>query len=101
MKKIFKYILLSALTITAVASCEDDRNNFLPEDSFGFNNKVNENTYVLPIYGGSYTMNVIKSGKGMNEGSVTISTAADSLLAAFNEANISIPYPQMDVHMVQ
>lgn len=87
MKKIFKYILLSALTITAVASCEDDRNNFLPEDSFGFNNKVNENTYVLPIYGGSYTMNVIKSGKGMNEGSVTISTAADSLLAAFNEAN--------------
>ena len=38
MKKIFKYILLSALTIAAVASCEDDRNNFLPEDSFGFNN---------------------------------------------------------------
>ena len=37
MKKIIKNILASALTITAVASCVDDRNNFLPDDSFGFN----------------------------------------------------------------
>ena len=60
MKKIFKYILLSAMTITAVASCADDRNNFLPDDSFGFNNKAGENVVTLPIYGGSYDINVIK-----------------------------------------
>lgn len=98
MKKIFKYILLSALTITAVASCEDDRNNFLPEDSFGFNNKVNENTLVLPVYGGSYTMNVIKSGKGLNEGVVTVEVAHDTVLTAFNKAHetsyVAIPQEQ-------
>ncbi len=86
MKKIFKYILLSALTIAAVASCEDDRNNFLPEDSFGFNNKANENVTTLPLYGGTYTLDVIKSGKGFNEGSVNI-TIIDTLLTAFNAAN--------------
>ena len=87
MKKIFKHILLSALTITAVASCADDRNNFLPEDSFGFNNKVNENLLTLPIYSGSYTLNVIKSGKGLNEGTVNIYADLDSALAVFNKAN--------------
>ena len=87
MKKIFKHILLSAMTITAVASCADDRNNFLPEDSFGFNNKANENLITIPIYGGSHTLNIIKSGKGLNEGTVNISAGLDSALAAFNKAN--------------
>ena len=86
MKKIFKYILISALTITAVASCEDDRNNFLPDDSFGFNNRANENIVTIPLYGGSYTLDVIKSGKGFNGGSVSFA-AVDSLLKAFNAAN--------------
>ncbi len=75
MKKIFRNILLSALTITAVASCADDRNNFLPDDSFGFNNKTGENVLTLPLYGGSYEIDVIKSGKGMNEGVVNITTS--------------------------
>ena len=75
MKKIFKNILLSALMITAVASCADDRNNFLPDDSFGFNNKAGENVLTLPLYGGSYDIAVIKSGKGLNEGVVNITTS--------------------------
>ena len=75
MKKILRNILLSALTITSVASCADDRNNFLPDDSFGFNNKAGENVLTLPIYGGSYEIDVIKSGKGLNEGAVSITTS--------------------------
>lgn len=75
MKKILRNILFSALTITAVASCADDRNNFLPDDSFGFNNKAGENVLTLPIYGGSHQINVIKSGKGLNEGVVDITTS--------------------------
>lgn len=75
MKKIFKNILLSALMITAVASCADDRNNFLPDDSFGFNNKAGENVLTLPLYGGSHDIAVIKSGKGLNEGVVNITTS--------------------------
>ncbi len=79
MKKIFKNILFSALTIIAVASCADDRNNFLPDDSFGFNNKAGENVLTLPLYGGSYEIDVIKSGKGLNEGVVNITTSNSDL----------------------
>lgn len=75
MKKILRNILFSALTITAVTSCADDRNNFLPDDSFGFNNKAGENVLTLPLYGGSHQINVIKSGKGLNEGVVNITTS--------------------------
>ena len=79
MKKIFKHILLSALTITAVASCADDRNNFLPDDSFGFNNKAGENVLTLPLYGGSHQIDIIKSGKGLNEGVVSVTTSNHDL----------------------
>jgi len=92
MKKIFKHILLSALTITAVASCADDRNNFLPDDSFGFNNKVNENVLTLPIYGGSHNLDIIKSGKGFNEGVVNIVTSNHDL-KVWNEASDVKYYP--------
>ena len=81
MKKFFKNILAFALTITAVASCVDDRNNFLPEDSFGFNKTAGDNVVTLPIYVGSYDIAVIKSGKGLNEGAVDIITSNADLLA--------------------
>ena len=67
------------MTITTVASCVDDRNNFLPDDSFGFNNKAGENVLTLPIYGGSHNITVIKSGKGLNEGVVNITTSNTDL----------------------
>ena len=94
MKKIFKNILLSALTIAAVASCADDRNNFLPEDSFGFNNKAGENVLILPLYGGSYDIDVIKSGKGLNEGVVNITTSNHDLLNFNKQYGVEyIPLP--------
>ena len=94
MKKIFKNILLSALTIAAVASCADDRNNFLPEDSFGFNNKAGENVLTLPLYGGSYDIDVIKSGKGLNEGVVNITTSNHDLLNFNKQYGVEyIPLP--------
>ena len=94
MKKIFRNILLSALTITAVASCADDRNNFLPDDSFGFNNKAGENVVTLPLYGGKYDINVIKSGKGLNEGVVNITTSNHDLLNFNKQYGVEyIPLP--------
>lgn len=100
MKKILRNILFYALTITAVASCADDRNNFLPDDSFGFNNKAGENVLTLPLYGGSHQINVIKSGKGLNEGVVNITTSNIDL-NNFNKANGAgyIPLPSdMDLY---
>ena len=100
MKKIFKNILLSVMTITAVASCTDDRNNFLPDDSFGFNNKAGENVVTLPIYGGSYDVNVIKSGKGLNEGVVNVTTSNHDLVTFNKEYGVEyIPLPSdMDLY---
>ena len=95
MKKIFKNILLSALMVASVSCVEDDRNNFLPDDSFGFNNKLNENVVTLPIYGGSYELSVIKSGKGFNDGTVNITTSNADLLAYNEEFGTSyFPLPK-------
>ena len=94
MKKIFRNILLSALTIAAVASCADDRNNYLPDDSFGFNNKAGDNVVTLPIYVESYDINVIKSGKGMNKGVVNITTSNHDLLNYNRQYGVEyIPIP--------
>lgn len=85
MKKIFKNILFSALTITAVASCvADDRNNFLPEDSFGFNRTEQEGVITWPIYSGQYDFAVIKSGKGFSEADVKVA-GSEFDLVRFNE----------------
>lgn len=95
MKKILKNIMLSALTVASVASCVDDRNNFLPDDSFGFNNAENDNVVTLPIYGGSYDIAIIKSGKGLNEGIVDISTSNADLIAYNKEFETSyFPLPK-------
>lgn len=97
MMKIFKHILLSALTVTTVVSCVDDRNNFLPEDSFGFNKTANDNAFVLPIYVGSYDIDIIKSGKGFNDGTVYVSTSNHELLQhnkAFETSYIPLPADQ-------
>lgn len=95
MKKILKNIMLSALTVASVASCADDRNNFLPDDSFGFNNAENDNVVTLPIYGGSYDFAIIKSGKGLNEGTVEISTSNSDLIAYNKEFETSyFPLPK-------
>lgn len=85
MKKIFNNILFSALTITAVASCvADDRNNFLPDDSFGFNRTEQEAVVTWPIYGGSYDFALIKSGKGFSEADVKVS-GSEFDLVRYNE----------------
>lgn len=84
MKKIFKNILVSALTITTVASCVDDRNNFLPDDSFGFNRKADEAVVTWPIYSGSYDFALIKSGKGFTAADVKVK-GSEFDLVRFNE----------------
>ena len=85
MKKIYKNILLSALMIASVSSCvEDDRNNFLPDDSFGFNRTEIESVVTWPIYSGQYDFAVIKSGKGFSEADVKIK-GSEFDLVRFND----------------
>lgn len=91
MRKIFKHILTAALALSAVA-CTDDRNNFMVDDSFGFNNALNENVEELAIYTGSYELAVIKSGKGFTDATVFIEGSNADLLA-YNEANGTEYFP--------
>ena len=84
MRMNIKNIIIAAMALFAAVSCVDDRNNFMVDDSFGFNNAPNENVLTLPIYGGSFTMPVIKSGKGVNEGTVNI-LASNTYLNAYNK----------------
>lgn len=80
MRKIFRNIFISALALSAAVSCVDDRNNFMVDDSFGFNNAIDENVTELAIYGGEYELAVIKSGKGFTDATVTVGGSNASLL---------------------
>ena len=84
--------------VTSVASCvEDDRNKFLPDDSFGFNETAGNNLVTLPYVCGKYEISIIKSGKGFNEGTVTVGTSNKGLLSYNTENNtkyVSIPDDQ-------
>ena len=84
MKKSFRNILLSALTVAFVSSClKDDRNSLLPDDSFGFNHTKNDAVVNWPIYSGSYEFAVIKSGKGFSEADASV-TGSEFALEKFN-----------------
>ena len=81
MRKIFRNIFVSAMTLASVVACVDDRNNYMVDDSFGFNNAIDENVTELAIYGGSYELAVIKSGKGFTDATVFVEGSNADLLA--------------------
>ena len=84
MRKIFRNIFISALALSAAVSCVDDRNNFMVDDSFGFNNAIDENVTELAIYGGTYELAVIKSGKGFSDATVFVG-GSNAALIEYNE----------------
>lgn len=83
MKRIIRNILaVSAIAVASVA-CVDDRNNFMVDDSFGFNHTVKP-VIEYPLYGGSYDLSIIKSGKGLADAEVKI-TGSEFDLIKYNE----------------
>ena len=94
MRKNIKNTIIAAMALLAAVSCVDDRNNFMVDDSFGFNNAVNENVLTLPIYGGAHDLTVIKSGKGTAEGVVNLTSSNADLLEYNKEMGTDyIPVP--------
>ena len=84
-----KKILLSVLAIVLAAACvPDERNQFLPADSFGVTAKslVTE----ASVHTGTYTVGISKNGKGQQGGTVQMSTDPGAylpLLEAYNKEN--------------
>lgn len=92
--------MIAAISLCAAVSCVDNRNNFMVDDSFGFNTAAGENVVTLPLYGGSYDIAVIKSGKGTQEGIVNITTSNFDLLNYNKQYGVEyIPLPaDMDLY---
>ena len=85
MKKIFLPVLAIAL---AAACVPDERNQFIPADSFGVTAKslVAE----ASVHTGTYTVGIAKNGKGQQPGTVFINQDQDAylpLLEAYNKEN--------------
>ena len=72
------------MALSAAVSCVDDRNNFMVDDSFGFNNAMDENITELAIYAGTYDLAVIKSGKGFSDATVFVG-GSNAALIEYNE----------------
>ena len=61
MRMNIKNTIIAAMALLASVSCVDDRNNFMVDDSFGFNHAKEEAVITYPIYGGKYDLDIIKS----------------------------------------
>lgn len=92
MRKILRNIFISVVALSAAVSCVDDRNNFMVDDSFGFNNAKGENVNELAVYTGSYELAVIKSGKGFTDATVSVEGSNADLLV-YNEENGTEYFP--------
>ena len=86
MRKILRNIFASALALSAAVACVDDRNNFMVDDSFGFNNAIDENLNVQPVYTGSYELALIKSGKGLEDATLFVE-GNNAALVVYNKEN--------------
>ena len=80
MRMNIKNTIIAAMALLASVSCVDDRNNFMVDDSFGFNHAKEEAVITYPIYGGKYDLAIIKSGKGLVEADVKISGSEFDLI---------------------
>lgn len=79
-------MIVVAVSLFAAASCVDDRNNFMVDDSFGFNHAKDEAVVTYPIYGGKYDLAIIKSGKGVTEADVKVA-GSEFDLVKYNDSH--------------
>ena len=80
-----KKIILAIATLVLAASCiEDSRNNFMVEDSLSL--VYDEQVIPVSVYSGSYTVSVLKAGKGTKEATATLGVSAEAL-NAYNTEN--------------
>ena len=86
MRMNIKNTIIAAMALLAAVSCVDDRNNFMVDDSFGFNHAKDEAVITYPIYGGKYDLAVVKSGKGLVEADVKIS-GSEFDLVKYNDSH--------------
>lgn len=81
---IWKLLLAGLFASAALAGCEDNRNNFMVDDTISF---VNEEQYAgVSVYNGKYELAILKNGKGQQSAKALLSVS-ETALAEYNTAN--------------
>ena len=80
----WKLLLAGLFASAALAGCEDNRNNFMVDDTISF---VNEEQYAgVSVYNGKYELAILKNGKGQQSAKALLSVS-ETALAEYNTAN--------------
>ena len=80
----WKLLIAGLFASAALAGCEDNRNNFMVDDTLSF---VNEEQYAgVSVYNGKYEFAILKNGKGQQSAKALLSVS-ETALAEYNAAN--------------
>lgn len=80
----WKLLIAGLFASAALAGCEDNRNNFMVDDTISF---VNEEQYAgVSVYNGKYELAILKNGKGQQSAKALLSVS-ETALAEYNTAN--------------
>ena len=73
----WKLLLAGLFASAALAGCEDNRNNFMVDDTISF---VNEEQYAgVSVYNGKYELAILKNGKGQQSAKALLSVSETAL----------------------
>lgn len=80
----WKLLIAGLFASAALAGCEDNRNNFMVDDTLSF---VNKEQYAgVSVYNGKYEFAILKNGKGQQSAKALLSVS-ETALAEYNAAN--------------
>ena len=80
----WKLLIAGLIASTALVGCEDNRNNFMVDDTISF---VNETQYAsVSVYNGKYEFAILKNGKGQQSAKALLSVS-EAALNEYNAAN--------------
>lgn len=84
----WKLLIAGLFASAALAGCEDNRNNFMVDDSISFLGTADDlqNIMTVSVYTEEYELPVVKNGKGLSEATAHIEVS-ETALRDYNTAN--------------
>lgn len=77
----WKLLIAGLFASAALAGCEDNRNNFMVDDSISFLGTADDlqNIMTVSVYTEEYELPVVKNGKGLSEATAHIEVSETAL----------------------
>ncbi|MBO7070603.1 MAG: hypothetical protein J6W09_04850, partial [Bacteroidales bacterium] len=94
MKNVIKLLAIAGLLMAGLQSCiEDSRNNDMVDDQLSI---VYESVVTpVSVYAGSYTVSVLKSGKGQTDAKAVVGTSSASLADYLASGETELKYKEI------